>query len=226
MSADSSQLSVCRVDQGSCAACAGSNGHFSTINLYPSFRQPLNRLRVNQVFLYKDTFCQGCGGIFGQNRNSSLNDDGPGINTGVDKMNRTTGQARTIIYGLLLRMEAGERRQQCRVNIDDSLGKGGQHDRGDDPHESGQHNQVNVSFLQGTYESLIEIFTGSEVAVVDAQGVDACLPRPLQGSGTRVVADDQSDVDGEAAALLLIDDRLQVGAAAGGQYGYAKWFFH
>jgi len=62
----------------------------------------------------------------------------------VDKVHGAARGFCAIIEGLLLRIEAGERRQQRRMNIQNPVAKSPHEFRRQQPHVASQANQLNV----------------------------------------------------------------------------------
>ena len=60
----------------------------------------------------------------------------------IHKMHRATGNLYPVLEGLLLRLEAGKRRQQRRMNIENAVRERGYKLRRQQPHITGQANQI------------------------------------------------------------------------------------
>ena len=79
-----------------------------------------------------------------------------------------------------------------------------------------------IERLEGVYEGGVEGFAVREAGVVDASRGDTGLARALESERVGAVAEDKLDVDVERAGGDGVDESLQVGAAAGDQYGGAR----
>ena len=59
-----------------------------------------------------------------EHRHRRLRDDRPGVGARVDEVHGAAGDARAVVERLPLRVHAGERRQERRVDVEDAAGKG------------------------------------------------------------------------------------------------------
>ena len=119
---------------------------------------------------------------------------------------------------LALRVHAREGGEQGRVDVDDPLREGGEEVLAEHAHEAGQHDQVDLVRPQRAHERAIEAGPRRVVAVVDHEGGQARGARARQGRALGDVGPDDGEARrAELAPPAAIDERLQVGAAAGDQ---------
>lgn len=93
----------------------------ATANFQPSFGEELDSLWIDLVFRNKDPGREGLFGIIVQYRDYRLDDNGTGIDPLVDEVDGTTGELRSVLYGLSLSMQTGKGRQERGVNIHDPM---------------------------------------------------------------------------------------------------------
>src|SRR5258708_20289954 len=100
------------------------------------------------MFLFQDALGKGVLVVGIEDGDDGLQDDGAGVEIFVDEVDGASGELDAVIEGLLLRFEAGEGRQERRVNIEDALGKGGYEEGGGKAHVAGHSNEINFLFLE------------------------------------------------------------------------------
>jgi len=138
-------------------------------------------------------------------------------------MHRAAGKARAVFQGLALHVESGEGGKQGRVDVHDALGEGVDEDRGKQPHETGQHHQLHAGFTQSRDHGGVEGFARGKLAMVDDTGGDPGLAGAFQGEGVGLVAGDQHDLGVDPPGEALVDEGLEIGAAAAGQHAHAQF---
>ena len=79
---------------------------------------------------------------------AACSDDRPAVEFGVDEMHGRAAHAHAVLERLPLRVEAGKRRQQRRMDVQDPFGKRLEQRRPDQPHEAGQTDQIDVARAQ------------------------------------------------------------------------------
>jgi len=124
-----------------------NDGHGAVDNLNSPLGKQLDGARVNLVFLFQDAAGERVGGIVGKYRNHGLDDDRPGIDTAINQVDSTAGEAGAVVDCLLLDMQPGKSGEQGRVDVDNPLREGVEHHLADDAHEAGQHHQLDTCFL-------------------------------------------------------------------------------
>src|SRR5258708_36268333 len=100
------------------------------------------------MFLFQDALGKGVLVVGIEDGDDGLQDDGAGVEIFVDKVDGASGELDAVIEGLLLRFEAGEGRQERRVNIDDALGKGGYEEGGEKAHVAGEADEIDFVFVE------------------------------------------------------------------------------
>src|SRR6266700_3856590 len=100
------------------------------------------------MLLLQDFFGEGRLSVVVENGNSSLQNDGAGVEILVHEMNRAAGKFYAIFQGLTLRFESGEGGEQRRMNVQDAVWIFGDKKWGEQPHVSRQTNQINLVFVE------------------------------------------------------------------------------
>ena len=118
-----------------------------------------------------------------------------------------------MLERLALRVDAGKRRQQRRVDVEDGVRKRVEERRADKPHVAGQADEPDVARLQLARQRPIVLVARPASAMVDAERLDAGLPRALEPRRVRAVRDDDGNRRVEAAVANGVDERLKVAAA-------------
>ncbi len=103
-------------------------------------------------------------------------------------------------------VQARERRQQRRMDVEDAAAEPPQDLGADEPQVAGEHDGVEVDGGEGVGE-------GRVVATRHQHGLDPLLRRPVEG-GAWPVGEYQGDLAAERAAGRDRHQRTQVGAAA------------
>src|SRR5258707_1439646 len=100
------------------------------------------------MFLFQDALGKGVVVVGIEDGDDGLQDDGAGFEILGDEVDGSSGELDAVIEGLLLRFEAGEGRQERRVNIEDALGKGGYEEGGEKAHVAGEADEINFVFVE------------------------------------------------------------------------------
>ena len=129
-------------------------------------------------------------------------------------MNGAAGHAATRRQRAFVGVQAGERRQDGRVDVHQAAFVTGAKFGGKDAHETGEDDQIGLVSIDFFHHGLIEGAAGGEIFVVQAVGRDAALRSPCQTGGGCAVAQDGGDADIRNTG---VDDGLHVAAAAGNQ---------
>src|SRR5579883_1022110 len=96
---------------------------------------------------------QRLGSISWQHRHGLLSDYWPGVHACVYEVNGATGDLYSIIQSLLPGLQPWKCREQGRMNIDDTSFESAQELAFQNPHETGEHDQVDTSLLKGGHIS-------------------------------------------------------------------------
>src|SRR5258707_4569380 len=100
------------------------------------------------LFPYTTLFRSGVLVVGIEDGDDGLQDDGAGVEIFVDEVDGASGELDAVVEGLLLRFEAGEGRQERRVNIEDALGKGGYEEGGEKAHVAGEADEIDFVFVE------------------------------------------------------------------------------
>ena len=121
-----------------------------------------------------------------------------------------------MLKGRLLDVKAGESRQKGRVDVQDAVGKGFDECRCDDAHETGEADELYVVLQKFLYEKRIVLIPFSLIPLgTHMNAGDAMLARALQCVGIGLIADHDGKLGRKLSCLDVVDDRLEVGTAAG-----------
>src|SRR5262249_31704339 len=120
------------------------------------------------------------------------------------------------LEGLALRVDAGEGREQRRVDVQDAVGEASDESGRQDAHEAGEDHRLDGVLGEDAEERVLEGLAPREELVVDGE---RGLPRRLrarQRPGARPVRHHAGDLGGgERAARLRVEERLEVGPGSG-----------
>jgi hypothetical protein len=107
---------------------------------------------------------------------------------------------------------------QCRMQVDHAVGEPAEEAHREDPHPPGQHDEVGVE--SGDHVGETGVVVGAVLAGMDADvdGGDTGSVGSLQREHLGSVRHDGDDLGGQAFVGAGIDDRLQIGAAAGHEH--------
>ena len=76
------------------------------------------------MLLLEDARGEGFGGVVVEDGDGVLQDDDAVVYGLVDKVDGAAGDLGSVVEGLMLRVEAGERGQQRGVDVEDAIGEG------------------------------------------------------------------------------------------------------
>ncbi len=149
-----------------------------------------------------------------ENGHRGLQHDGSRVEVAVDEMNGGAAHLHAVLPRLVLRLEPGEGGQQRRVDVQDGVGKGGDEHRAEKAHEAGQAHEADITGPKFLDEPAIVVLTTREIAMAQAQRLDARVSRPIESGRIRPVGDDDGNARSQAPVGDGPDDRLQGAAAA------------
>jgi hypothetical protein len=95
--------------------------------------------------------------------------------------------------------------------------------RSENAHEAGEEHEVRPVLPEQLRHRVVEAFAVREFAVRQTMRIDTGIARALQAMGLRLVADDGGYLDIERTCTATVDNCLQVAAAAGNEYGDARY---
>ncbi|MNV88880.1 hypothetical protein D3C71_1831220 [compost metagenome] len=93
-------------------------------------------------------------------------------------------------------------------------------------HETGQHHEFGIEFVDQFDQCGIEGFAALESLVIQGAGVDTRVPGTLQAVGVGAVGNHRSDADRAVAGPRAVDQGLQVTAGAGQQHHHITGLVH
>ncbi len=192
--------------------------HPSSFDLEPTFGKELDGAGINPVLLLENARGEAVLRVVIHHRHDCLNDDWARVHVLINKVDRTTGELDAVIEGSFLDMQAGEGRQQGRVDVHDAAGESVDERRRYYAHEAGQTNEVHVPFLQLLHKKGIKFIPSSLISLrahMNARYV--MVPGTLEGIGVGLIADDHLDPGGKLPLFDIVNDGLQVGSTAGNQ---------
>jgi hypothetical protein len=114
------------------------------------------------------------------------------------------------------RVETGEGRQQGGVDVDDPVAEAGDEGRAQQLHVAGEDDEVGIERLDPLAERLVPRRPVRVVSSGEGGGLDLSGTPALQRPGRALVGADPHHLD-PLAPVHLVEDRLQVGAAARGK---------
>jgi hypothetical protein len=155
-------------------------------------------------------------GVVGfQNGNSALQEDDAVVEMLVNEVDGAAGDFDAIFEGLGLRVEAGKRGQQRRMDVEDAVGKRVNEFRREQPHVAGENDEVDGMGLKGGGD--VGIVLGPGAAFRDVNGGGQA--KVARGGDSRCfgnVRNHDRNLDvGQPAFANVARDGEEVGAAAG-----------
>mmetsp|Transcript_42317 Transcript_42317/g.99297 ORF Transcript_42317/g.99297 Transcript_42317/m.99297 type:complete len:254 (+) Transcript_42317:3155-3916(+) len=195
--------------------------HHLTVPHQRPFDEPAHRLRIDPVLRGQHARGQRRGIVARQHRHRGLHDDGAMVELGGHEMHRGTGQLAAHCQRPLVRVQAGEGRQQRRMNIEQTAGIARREAGRQDAHEAGQHDQVGREPVNDARQLGIKVLATRKGLVVDHGRRDAVRRREREAAGLGPVADDRRHLGRPALGLAGLHDGLHVGASAGNQNHHA-----
>ncbi len=202
------------------------NSDFFVDDIQPPLSIPLNRLGIDPVLFPQYPRGEAVGRVRFQDGNDSLNDNRTRINAFIRKVDRASGKLNAIIEGLLLAVETRKRWKQRRMNIHDPHRKGTEEKRRKDPHETGHHDKLDTARLKNVDHHSVKILPSGKIFLPDNDRMNAVFFRSFQGVSIVVVAENDLDLRLEHSPFDMIDNGLQIRAAAGNENTYAQRFLH
>src|SRR5260370_28753721 len=148
------------------------------------------------------------------NVNDSLQHNGAGVEIFVDEMDGATGEFHAVFERLALRFEAGERREQRRMDIEDAVRKFGDKKGREQAHVSGEADEINMEFVEDGRDLAVvgfalEAFRGNHT------GLDSTRLRALDAGRALAIADNDGDLRvRNSSGCDAIRDRLEARTAA------------
>ena len=111
----------------------------------PPLEHEADGFGIEAVLLDEDARRQRLDRVVVEHRNRRLQDDRPAVELGGHQMHGRAGHPDAVLERLTLRVEAGKRGQQRRVDVEDAVRKRVEQRRADQPHEAGEADQLHAA---------------------------------------------------------------------------------
>jgi len=148
-----------------------------------------------------------------EDRDSALNDDGAAIELRSHEMHSDTAHLDAMRKCLTLRIDAGERREERWMDIQDGIGIRLEQRRPDEPHIAGQTDKAHAASLQLPDDGAIVIVARRPSTMTDNDRLDPSSTRTLEASGIVAIGNDAGDGRLEPAITDRVDERLKIAPA-------------
>lgn len=148
------------------------------------------------MFQRQHPLCERLGRIVRAYRHGALRDDRTVVQHRGDEMHGTAVHANPGGQRLGVRVQAGKRGQQRRVDVNQSPGIAVDENRGQHPHEPRQYDEIRLMQVNLRGQRGIESVAAGMVAVMDDCRRNAVLVGPVQSSGVGTAGDDRGDIGG------------------------------
>ncbi len=125
-------------------------------------------------------------------------------------MHRRAGDANAVLERLFLRVETGERRQQRRMNVQDSIGKRIEHRLTHESHEAGQADEIDAAAPEHVCERAVVRIAIGVTARAQTSSLESGVARELQATRIGPVGEDDRDRGIQTLPRDRVDDRLEV----------------
>lgn len=150
--------------------------------------------------------------IVRSNPNSLLQEDRTVVDVLINEMNRDTSDRGSPREGIVNGVDARERREQRRVDIQDAILESTDQHRGENPHKSCQADEPHVMLIEKVDEVAITRFATGEGVGIDEDRGNARAFRTDQCESLGLIREDDGDARSEASRPHRVDDGLEIGA--------------
>src|SRR5207245_2149689 len=103
---------------------------------------------IDAMLFFQNVLRERGFGISIEDGNDGLENDRAGVEIFVNKMDSATGEFYAVFESLALGFEAGEGREERRMNIKDAIGKFGDEERREQAHISGEADEVDFVIVE------------------------------------------------------------------------------
>ena len=162
------------------------------------------------MFLLENPRAERVGRVVVKDRHGRLTDDRSAVELARDEVDRGAGHFRAVVQRLPLRVHAGERREERRMDVEDGVREGVEERGSEEPHESREADERQVARSEFADENLLEGVARWMVAVGDRQRLDAGVAGARESLRVGAVGDDECDLRVEASVRDGVDQRLKV----------------
>jgi len=190
------------------------NQYAAASDFVTAFEDNSNGLGIDFVFLLQNSGGKRVLGVVVCDGNDGLEDDGASVEIFVDEMDGAAGEFDAIFESLALGLEAGEGREQRRVNVEDAVGEGGDEIGGEKAHVAGEADEIDFVFVEDGDDLAVVGFAleafGWNGANRDATGLGA-----VEAGSAFAIADDDGDFGiGDARGGNAVREGFEVRTAA------------
>ena len=169
--------------------------------------------------LFDENACrQRLDGVAVEHRHGGLQHDRPVVELGVHDVHRRAGHTDAMLERLTLRVEAGKRGQQRRMDVEDAVRKRAKKRIADETHEAGEADELDASPLQKVRQRAVVGVAVGIIARGEVKRLDSGVAGALQTGRLSAIGDDDRNPRVEPPGSDRVDDRLKVAAAPGDQY--------
>src|SRR5688572_18245918 len=172
---------------------------------------------IREVFLLQDACRQRAGCIGVEHGHGPLQDNRAGIEVAGNEMHGHAAHFDSVLERLALRVDSWKRWQQGRVNIQNGVGKGIDQWGADYAHEAGETDQIDLTRLELPNERAVVVVSRWPTSMTQDGRLNPGETCAVQSARTFLVRDHNGDGRLQSTVANRIDERLQIGPAAGNQ---------
>ena len=96
------------------------------------------------------------------------------------------------------------------MDVDDSVLKSPEERRCENPHETGQHDQIDFGFFQNAYQFVVKVFPAGIILMFDNRTGNMMISCPGQSVCLRIIAHNDLNPCTEVFLFNMIDDGLKI----------------
>jgi hypothetical protein len=159
------------------------------------------RFGIKLMFLLEYARREGFLGVIAEDGNYPLSNDWPTIESFVNEVNRATRPLHPVLKHSGVYIEAGKRRQQTWMNVQNAIAICFDEIIGEQAHVPGETNELDTAFVQCSNDRSIMFFTRT-TAAFDGDGLESAIICSLQPCGCCVITDYQRDFRIRYAAFV------------------------
>src|SRR3954452_5840723 len=143
---------------------------------------------------------------------SLLEDDRTAVDALVDEMHGNSGNLDPVVDRLLDRADAGERRQERRMHVDDPAREALDEDRREELHEAREHDELGAASVDPIAEFRVALGPVAVVLLAEDGCLDAGLASAFESARLRAVRGNADDRD--VVSVDAVDQCLEVAPLA------------
>ncbi len=184
--------------------------------------KPHKGLWIGQVLLFQDPSGQRLGRIVVEHGDTALNHDRPAVEPGVDEVDGATRDTGTVLDHLLVHVQAGERGEQARMDVEDPLGVVLDEIATEKSHVACQAHPVDFRLLESCQHLALVGGTARLSPVRHDLRRDSSLFRAFQALGSWLIAQHQHDLCRNTTVVDRVLQREIVTPAAREKNGHSR----